>query len=73
MDETLRCWGQNIRMFRKALGLTRDQLANTIGVNGSTVTRWEQGLTEPRRAHKAKLAEALSTDIRILFPMTRAA
>lgn len=34
---------------RKALGLTQDALAGLLGVERSTVVRWERGETEPAR------------------------
>ncbi len=73
MDETLRQWGENIRLRREALQLNQKQLAGqfTPPLAQSTVARWEKGLMEPRRDHKRRLAEILSTDVRMLFPMHR--
>lgn len=73
MDETLRQWGENIRLRREALGLSQRELAQkfTPPLSQSTITRWEYGAMEPRRDHKRRLAEVLSTDVRMLFPMNR--
>lgn len=71
MDETLRLWGDNIKLHRTTLSMTQADLAEAIGVRQPTVFRWEKGQMEPRRDHKRKLAEVLHTDVRILFPMTR--
>jgi transcriptional regulator with XRE-family HTH domain len=73
MDETLRLWGENIKLHREVHGLTQYELADLIGVAQPTVWRWERGQMEPRRGHKAQLASALHTDVRLLFPMLRAA
>lgn len=74
MDETLRQWGENIRIYRETLGLSQAELADSLDppVNQSTVVRWEKGLMEPRRWYKAQLAARLHTDVRILFSMARA-
>ncbi len=73
MDETLRLWGTNIRHRRNALGMTQEQLAKILDVGQATISRWEAGDSEPRRKHKAELARVLSTDVAMLFPLTRAA
>ena len=74
MDETLRQWGENIRLYRETLGLTQFELGEKLEppVGQSTVARWERGSFEPRRHYKAQLATVLCTDVRILFAMTRA-
>lgn len=71
MDETLRQWGENIRLHREVIGLTQAQLAEQLDppVSQATVARWEAGLMEPRRRYKAQLAPLLHTDTRILFPL----
>lgn len=86
-DETLRTWGENIKLRREALnpegGLRTDdepamnqaQLGELLDppVTQATVSRWEAGLIEPRRKYKAQLAAVLHTDVRVLFPMVRTA
>ena len=44
---------------RKALGLTQEDLAGLLGVERSTVVRWELGETEPLPWNRPKLARAL--------------
>jgi tetratricopeptide (TPR) repeat protein/transcriptional regulator with XRE-family HTH domain len=44
---------------RKALGLTQEDLADLLGVERSTVVRWERGETEPLPWIRPKLARAL--------------
>ncbi len=73
MDETLRLWGANLTRFRRFYGWTQDYVADELFVEQSTVARWENGLMEPRRHMKVRLAELYQTDVAILFPLTRSA
>lgn len=70
MDEVLRLWGKNIEHFRVARELSQGDLAERLQVTQATVSRWESGLLEPRRAMKVKLARELGTDVAVLFPLT---
>ncbi len=49
---------------RKAVGLTQESLAHRLGVERSTVARWEAGDTEPQPSIRPNVARALqvSTD-----------
>lgn len=55
----LRRFGQNVRKQRLALGLTREDLASSVGVNGSYITRIEQGLRSPTLWSILRLARAM--------------
>jgi tetratricopeptide (TPR) repeat protein/transcriptional regulator with XRE-family HTH domain len=44
---------------RKALGLTQEDLADRLGIDRSTVVRWERGESEPLPWIRPKLANAL--------------
>jgi tetratricopeptide (TPR) repeat protein/transcriptional regulator with XRE-family HTH domain len=44
---------------RKAVGLTQEQLAEQLGVERTTVARWERGETQPLAWLQPKLARAL--------------
>lgn len=82
-DEQLRKWGKNIattRSLRNSNGDLRrpgqDEMSQAeLGamldppVTQATVSRWEAGLMEPRRAYKAQIAIALGVNPEALFPM----
>ena len=36
--------GDELRQRREGLGMTQEQLANALGVNTMTVSRWERGV-----------------------------
>lgn len=48
---------------RKAMGLSQERLAQAVGVDTSTVARWERGETEPQAIHRPRLAEALKVTV----------
>lgn len=48
-----------LRQRRKELGFTQVSLADAVGVEGMTVSRWERGESLPRRRFWPKLAEEL--------------
>lgn len=69
--EWLEQWGRNVRLSRKARGISQKALADLVGVTKPTVSRWEAGLIIPSDAHKVAIATHLNTDVRILFPLVR--
>lgn len=48
-----------IRVKRAELRLTQTQLGNAVGVAQTIVSRWENGLGEPRNGQLIRLAETL--------------
>ena len=47
---------ENIRFFRKASGLTQEQLAEAMGVTVGAVSKWESGATTPDLSSILELA-----------------
>ena len=56
-----------IKELRESAGITQVELANVIGVDRSTVTKWETGEAMPRAALVPKIAEALGCSIGDLY------
>jgi DNA-binding XRE family transcriptional regulator len=48
---------------RKAAGYTQESLAERLGVDRSTVGRWEIGEVEPQAGQRPKIAEALGISL----------
>lgn len=48
---------------RKAMGLSQERLAEAVGVDGSTVARWERGETDPLAVYRPRIAEALNVPL----------
>lgn len=37
---------EQIRNYRKSVGLTQEQVANALGVSASAVNKWEKGVSQ---------------------------
>lgn len=59
--------GSRIRKYRKEVGLTQEQLANTIGVTKSRISNWEQGINRPDADILSELCKALNVSPSILL------
>ena len=59
--------GQNIAHYRKLSGQTQEQLAEKLGVTGQSVSKWENGLSNPDISVLPDLAKTLGMDINALF------
>lgn len=55
--------GTNITRCREAVGLSKGELARRLGVERSSVVRWERGTWEPSAGHLEALAEVLEVDV----------
>ena len=62
---------ENIRTYRKGLGLTQEQLAERLGITLGAVSKWERGSSEPDLSYIMELAELfhVSVDALIGFSM----
>ena len=62
---------ENIRSYRKGLGLTQEQLAERLGITLGAVSKWERGSSEPDLSYIMELAELfhVSVDALIGFSM----
>ena len=55
--------GNYIAQKRRALNLTQEQLANTLGVSNKTISKWENGKCMPDYSIVQKLCEALNITV----------
>jgi transcriptional regulator with XRE-family HTH domain len=59
--------GQNIRIFRKAKGISQTELGSAIGVTFQQVQKYENGANRVGSSRLAKIAKTLNTPINSLF------
>ena len=52
-----------MRAARLAVGLTQKQLAEALGVESITVSRWERGVTTPSLPRLRRIAERTDTTV----------
>lgn len=55
--------GSRLRAARRASGLTQKQLAEELGVEAITVSRWERGATSPSLPRLRRIAELTGTTV----------
>ena len=55
--------GGRLRTARRAAGLTQKQLAEKLGVESITVSRWERGVTSPSLPRLRRIAEITETTV----------
>lgn len=58
---------ERIRELRKLRGLSQEELARIVGVERSTVSKWETGEAKPRADLFVKLAKTLHCKVDDLF------
>ena len=61
---------ENIKSFRKAKGLSQEELAMKLNVVRQTVSKWEKGLSVPDSDLLVALSEALETPVSALLGET---
>ena len=55
--------GVRLRTARRSAGLTQKQLAEALGVESITVSRWERGVTTPSLPRLRRIAEITETTV----------
>lgn len=55
--------GARLRTARRAAGYTQKQLAEALGVESITVSRWERGVTVPSLLRLRRVAEITETTV----------
>ena len=55
--------GGRLRTARRGAGLTQKQLAEALGVEAITVSRWERGVTSPSLPRLRRVAELTETTV----------
>src|SRR3954471_13807219 len=58
---------------RKTVGLSQERLAEAVGVDRSTVVRWERAETQPQPWHRPKLAAVLRISVEELAELLASA
>ena len=58
---------ENIRNFRRNLGLTQEQLAERLGITLGAVSKWERGSSEPDLSYIMDLAELFHVSVDALI------
>lgn len=61
---------ENIKMLRKAKGLSQEELAIKLNVVRQTISKWEQGLSVPDAEMLISLSEVLETPVITLIGET---
>lgn len=58
---------ENIKVYRKKMNLTQEQLAEIMGVTVGAVSKWESGLSNPDIMLLPKLARLFGVSLDVLF------
>ena len=67
-DELQDLVGRQIAKFRKAAGLTQEQLADKLSVALETISRMERGVNTPSIKTLGRIGDALNVPARDFFP-----
>ena len=61
---------KRIKSARKLRGLSQEELADKVGVNVYSISKWETGARRPDPAHLAELSMMLNVDVDYLLGVT---
>lgn len=56
-------FAENLKRFREARGMTKEELGNRVGVSGAMVGYWEKKTNEPRMGKVQLIANILDVDL----------
>lgn len=62
---------ENIKAFRKAKGLSQEELAQRVHTVRQTISKWEKGYSVPDAEMLIKLADALSCEVSDLLGVAK--
>ncbi len=68
-ESTVKAKRHALAYRREIVGHTQETLAEFVGVEPTTVGRWERGETSPQPWSRPKLAEALAISVEQLTPI----
>lgn len=60
-------FGDNLRIIRHEKGMTQKEVAEMLGIDRTTYTKYETGVTEPPFCTIKAIAEIYNTDYNALF------
>ena len=60
-------FGSNLQYYRKKIGLTQDEFADTLNVSRQTVSKWEQGDSYPEMDRLLKICDLLKCDLNAIM------
>ena len=63
--------GKNIAKYRKARGLTQEELGTKLGVSNQTVSKWESEVSMPDVMRLPEIAKALSISLDVIYGMVK--
>ena len=63
--------GDNIQKYRKARGLTQEQLSAQIPVVRQTLSKWEKNLSVPDAQALVRLSQVLEVSVEVLLDTPR--
>ena len=61
---------ENIRIYRKNMGLSQEQLAERLGITLGTISKWERGASEPDLLYVMQIAELFHVSVDALIGFT---